>query len=117
MVWRRRLFFKHIERCARDPSLFNRFQKCAPLYKSAARYDSTYATEADDAKRLALKLYAYEALALPAPGSKACDRLRNAPRHRHQKRQRMLGCRHGIAVRRIHDDNAARRSSRHIYVV
>jgi len=83
----------------------------------AARHHAADASQTDDAERLPAQLDADEFLPLPASGLEARVPLRDAAREREQKRERVFGGRHRVAVGRVHHDDAALRRRPDVNVV
>ena len=67
------------------------------------------AAEADDAERLAVQLDALPLRAVPLPGLEVGVRLRHVARLREQQRERVLGRREDVRLRRVDDHHAAPR--------
>ena len=75
------------------------------------------AAHAEHAERLAKKFSAFERLAVPLAFGHREMRLGDFSRQRHQHRERQLGGRNGVAVRRVHHDDAALGGGIDIHVV
>ena len=75
----------------------------------ALRDEHTDATEADDAERLAVQLDAFPLRPVPLPRLQIGVRLRHVARLREQQRDRVLGRRQDVRLRRVHHHHAAAR--------
>ena len=71
------------------------------------RDEDTDAAEADDAERLAVELDALPLRAVPLPAPQVVVRLRDVARLREQERERVLGSREDVRLRRVHDHDPA----------
>ena len=75
------------------------------------------AAEAEDAERLVEQLGARELAALPLACAQALVRLRDVAGEREQQRERVLGRRHDVRLRRVGDDDPALGGGRDVDVV
>ena len=75
----------------------------------ALRDEHADAPEPDDAERLAVQLDAFPLRAVPLPALQVGVRLRHVARLREQQRERVLGGREDVRLRRVHDHHAAPR--------
>ena len=81
------------------------------------RHQLTDAPEADHAKRLVVQLDAAELRALPGAMDERLVRLRHLASECQQQRERVLGRRDHVRLRRVRDDHAALGGGVHVHVV
>ena len=81
------------------------------------RHQLADAAEAEHAERLLVQLDTAELRALPRAAGERAVRLRHLARQREQQRERVLGRRDHVRLRRVRHDHAALRGRVHVHVV
>ncbi len=88
-----------------------------PERDGAAGEFAADAAHAEDAEGFAVQFHALEFLAVPFAGGDAGVRLRDGPGGRNQEGKRVFGGRDGVAVGRVHHDDAPARRGLDVHVV